>query len=128
MQDLHNSLHGLPTINVGAKTTSITGSGVDLQGYQGAKILVPVGVYTSYKHVCALLECDTADGTYTDVDDADIIGTEPTVSGASNILYSFGYKGQKRFIRLDTTATGSGTGVLMGAIVVRGLKRHEAGA
>ena len=127
MRDLYNELYALPTIPPAAQTTSITGSGVDLKGYDGAMIEVSVGTYTSYKHVCALYECDTAAGTYTDVDDGDIVGTEPTVSGASNINYKFGYSGTKRFIKLNTTGSGSGSGVVFGANIVRGLKRHNAG-
>jgi hypothetical protein len=124
MKDQYNLLNAIPTINLGTKTTSVTGSGVDLQGYQGATILVPVGAYTSYKHVCALQECDSAAGSYSDVAAADILGTEPTISGVSNTCYQFGYRGSKRFIRLDTTGTGSGSGVVFGALVVRGLKGH----
>lgn len=127
MRDLYNELHPLMTIPPKAQTTSVTGSGVDLKDYDGAMIDVAVGAYTSYKHVCALYECDTAAGTYTDVAAADIIGSEPTISGASNLHYRFGYKGTKRFIKLNTTGTGSGTGVLFGATVIRGLKRHETG-
>jgi hypothetical protein len=127
MKDQYNVLHGIPTIHPAAQTTSITGSGVDLLHYQGATIFVPVGAYTSYKHVCALYECATAAGSYTDVADADILGTEPTISGVSNTLYTFGYKGGKRFVKLNTTGTGSGSGVIFGALIVRGLKRLETG-
>ena len=117
-------VNGLPTINPAQKTTSVTGSGVDLKGYEGATIFVPVGLYTSYKHVCALYESDD-DSTYTAVDDSDIIGTQPTISGASNIMYQFGYIGKKRYIKLNTTGSGSGTGILFGAFIVRGMARRE---
>lgn len=127
MKDQYNELFPIPTIHPAAQTTSVTGSGVDLQGYDGATIVVNVGAYTSYKHVCALYECDTAAGTYTDVAAGDILGTEPTISGVSNTKYSFGYKGNSRFIKLNTTGTGSGSGVIFGALVVRGKKRHNTG-
>lgn len=127
MKDQYNELYGIPTIHPGAKTTSVTGSGVDLQGYDGATILVNVGTYTDSKHICALYECATAAGTYTDVADADILGSEPTISGISNTKYQFGYIGTKRFVKLNTTGSGASTGVLFGAMVVRGLKRHDTG-
>lgn len=126
MDALHDQLYPIPTIHPGAKTTSVTGSGVDLLGYQGAEILVPVGAYTSYKHVCALQESDD-DSTYSAVDSGDIQGTQPTISGVSNTVYHFGYIGTKRYIRLDTTGSGSGSGVIFGAVVIRGFKRHNTG-
>jgi len=126
MKDQYNDLYAIQTIPPALNTASVTGSGVDLKGYESATVVVNVGDYTSYKHVCALYESDD-DSTYTDVDDADILGTEPTISGVDNTQYQFGYIGEKRYVKLNTTGTGSGTGVYFGAVVVRGKKRHNAG-
>lgn len=129
MNDLHNNLYGIPTIQPAAQTGAVTGSGVDLKGYDGAEVVVHVGVRTDSTFVANLQESDD-NSTYTDVASGDMIGSEPTISGYSNKVYQLGYKGTKRYIRLNTSfvAGGESTGAVFGAVVIRGLKRHNTGA
>lgn len=125
--DQRNEQFPAQTINPTAHTATITGSGVDLKGYQGATVHIGVGTWTDGKWVCTLQESDD-DVTYAAVDSGDIIGTMPTISGRSNVAYDpIGYKGIKRYIRVLGTGTGAATGALFGAIIVRGFKRHNAG-
>jgi hypothetical protein len=129
MNDLHNNLYGTPTINPGVKTAAVTGSSVDLQGYDGAEIVINVGTRTDSTFVTNLQESDDA-STWSDVAAADMIGTEPTISGTSNTVYQLGYKGSKRYVRLNSgfVAGGASAGAAFGAVVIRGLKRHNTGA
>jgi hypothetical protein len=126
-RDLYNTLSSAQSVKpAAAKTAAVTGSGVDLAGYDGCEIQIPVGVRTDSSFVIALKE--SADNvTYTAVASGDIIGTQPTISGISNTVYAFGYRGTKRYVRVDSTfvAGGASAGAFFGAIVVRGLKRHE---
>jgi hypothetical protein len=65
------------------------------------------------------MECDTKDGTYTEVDAADIYGGAiPGIkTGDTDRVIAVGYKGYKPFIRLDTTGT-STTGTRVSAVVL----------
>jgi hypothetical protein len=126
-KDLYNILNGLSSIKpAAAKTAAVTGSGVDLAGYEGATIFVPVGTRTDSSFPVALQESDD-NVTYSAVAAADIVGSQPTISGLSNHVYQFGYIGTKRYIRVDTTfkAGGASAGALFGALIVRGFKRRE---
>lgn len=125
-KDIYNLLNGLGAVPPAVKTAAVTGSGVDLKGYEGATIFVPVGTRTDSNFQMALYESDD-NVTYTAVDSADILGSQPLVSGASNILYQFGYKGSKRYIKPNFTfkAGGASAGAAIGVIVVRGFARRE---
>ncbi len=55
------------------------------------------------------------------VPDADLIGSEPEgEADTDNEIFSFGYRGSKRYLRVDTTA---GTGLAFAAIL-KGIPRH----
>ncbi len=123
MKDLYHDLKALPSIypaalGAGAKTGDAI---VDLQGYEGALIICYSGALT-VDMPFQLMHGDVAnlsDGA--PVPDSDLIGTEPTLLQATdNQVATFGYKGTKRYLRVDTTA---GTGIA-GAIIVKGNPRH----
>lgn len=125
-KDLYNILSSKVAIPPGTKTAAVTGSGVDLAGYEGAQITVLVGTRTDSSFQMALYESDD-NSTYSAVAAADIIGSQPLVSGASNTQYEFGYKGTKRYIRPDFTfkAGAASAGAAIGVLVTRGFARRE---
>lgn len=125
-EDLYHDLKARQSVNSIIKTAAITGSGVDLQGYEGATVVINVGTRTDSNFPIVLKE-STDNTTYSAVADADILGTQPTISGMSNAIYQFGYKGTKRYIRVDSTfkAGGASAGASISAIIVRGFKRHQ---
>ena len=125
MRDLHNDLISSASLNPATRTTSANGSSADLQGYEGAEILVQAGAYTDGTHAFSLEE-SANDSTFTDVAAGDLLGSEPTVnaSAGQNKTYRFGYVGDARYIRVIVTVTGSpATGLLAGAVILRGKKR-----
>lgn len=132
-RDLKNNLDAAQSIAPGAYTSSQSGSGVDLRGYDGALVLINTGLWTDGSHVFEVQESDAGDGspdTYSAVAAADLIGTEPTVDGAAddNQFYRIGYIGTKRYIRVITTYTATvspAVGAVFAASVVRG-KPHQA--
>ena len=81
---------------------------LDCAGFTGATVVYCTGtVADADTTITALLqECDTSGGTYTDVADADMIGTE---SGGSfdfsddNKVYKLAYKGNKRYLKFTLT-------------------------
>jgi len=94
---------------------------VDLQGYEGALIICGSGALT-VDMTFQLMHGDAADlGDAAAVPAADLLGTEPTLLAATdNEIKTFGYIGQKRYLRVDTTV---GTGIGWAAIL-KGKPRH----
>jgi hypothetical protein len=132
-RDLKNNLDVAETIAPAARTASVSGTGVDLLGYEGAMALIHHGDWTDGTHVFEVQESDVGDtspDTYTAVADADLLGSEPTISSESNddTITRIGYIGSKRYIRVITTYTASTTpqvGAVFGAVIVRG-RPHQA--
>jgi hypothetical protein len=104
-----------------ARTTSANGTGVDLQGYQGAVAVFNAQAWTDGSHAMKLQ--DSADNSnFADVDSSLLDGTAPTVTaaGAQLAVTRVGYLGNKRYIRAVQTVTGSpSTGAIIGALIVR---------
>ena len=94
---------------------------VDLQGHEGALIVCGSGDLTVDMTFQLMHGDEPALGDAAAVPDADLVGTEPTLLEATdNELKSFGYIGNKRYLRVDTTV---GTGIAFAAII-KGLPRH----
>jgi hypothetical protein len=103
------------------------GAEVDLQGFEGALILIPVGLWTDATHTFTVTECDTSGGTFTAVAAEDLLGTlTPVTSTATDQrMLMAEYRGSKRFIKITNTVTGSPTtGAIVGAFVMRHHARH----
>lgn len=114
--DRLNAVVALAPISVTATNTS---SSIDLQGYNSATVFVSCGVITGAANFTpSLTECATSGGTYTAVAASDLIGTptDPLVAGA---VAKFGYRGNKRFIKVVNTLN-SGTSAILSVLVLRG--------
>ena len=113
------------SIAPGAKTASVTGTGVDLQGFDSALVLIDVGAWTDGSHTPKLQESDD-NSTFTDVAAGDLDGsfTAITASGNGSQVYQVGYIGKKRYIRVYVTISGTTTGAVYGAAILKGVPRH----
>src|SRR5690606_1502924 len=86
---------------------------LDTQGFEGAGIIVSVGALTGHDAgaTTALIveESDLTTGaSFTPVAPADLVGALPTLDDATadaNQLYSVGYRGTKRYIRVNIVHT-----------------------
>ena len=121
MKDLYHNLlaaHSIYPAALGAAAK--TGDAyVDLAGFEGALIICYSGALTADMPFQLMHSDDHV--TFTAVDDADLLGLEPTLLQATdNEVKTFGYKGNKRYLRVDTT---TGTGIA-GAMIVKGFPRH----
>jgi len=125
MRDLYNRLSEAPSINPGAKTSSTTGASVDLQGYEGAVVIIAAGAWTDGSHAFSLEE-SADNATFSTVASGDLQGTLPTIaaSGDGNKTYRVGYRGSKRYLRVKSTVTGATSGAVYGASIVRGFPIH----
>jgi len=112
-------------------TQTVTSDSTDLAGYEAATFFVSYGqsgdtlsgsVYWSAK----LQESDD-DSTFSDVAAADVIGNTENKFAVCNAaadddaIYGLGYRGDKRYVKVVVTATGThSSGTPIGVYVVKG--------
>lgn len=108
---------------------TVTGATVDLQGYEGAMVVIDVGLWVTDGTNTFVIEDSPDDTTWTPVVAAELSGTEPVVDGVAddNVIYTVGYLGSQRYLHVlcVTTANTAGT-MVFGASVVRGVPRRAA--
>lgn len=126
LRDITSNLAAEPSLAPAVRTATTNGAGVDLRGSDSAMVVVNTGAYTDGSHVVTLQESDD-NSTFTDVADADIQGTEPTINAAgdANSVFQFGYIGTSRYVRVISTVTGATSGAAYAGSVVRG-HLHQA--
>lgn len=119
IRDLVSLIAAALSINPALRTTSISGTGVDLQGFDSAAVVFHAGAVTDGTHTPSVEESDSPSSNFTAVAAADLEGT--LAACTANGVQEVGYKGKKRYIRAVITTTGSpSTGAIIGATVVRG--------
>jgi len=117
MRDLKNVIDFANSLAPAARTATGTGTGVDLQGYNGAVVFFHVGTITDGTHTPKLQE-SADNSTFTDVAAADLEGTLAAL--ATSVNQEAGYKGTKRYVRAVSTVSGATTGGVYAASIVRG--------
>jgi len=144
MRDLSNNISPAVSLAAAVRTAAANGTGVDLQGYESATVLVDVGAegdtLSSSVHFEVSLEESDDNSTFTDVAQAGIVdgtiaaggiflkmdgtaGGNPDTAGG---IFRVGYVGGKRYIRVVLAKTGThSNGTPIGAMVVRGHARHS---
>jgi len=107
-----------------ARTANEAGAAVDLAGFYGALVVIETGAITDGTHTFELQE--SADGSnWAPVADTDLLGTEPVVkAGDENKVFSVGYLGDKRYIRVAVNVSDASNGGVYSAVVLRGFPRH----
>ena len=143
MKDLSNSISPAVSLAAAVRSAAANGTGVDLQGYESATVLVDVGaegdtLSSSVFFEVSLEESDD-NSTFTDVEQAGIVdgtiasggiflkldgttGGDPDTTGG---IFRVGYVGGKRYIRVVLAKTGThSNGTPIGAMVVKGHARH----
>jgi hypothetical protein len=144
MKDLSNNISPAVSLINAVKTAAGNGTGVDLQGYEGATVLVDVGAegdtLSSSVYFEVSLEHSDDDSTYTDCAQADIVdGTisaggiflklDGTANGnpdSAGGIFRVGYAGNKRYVRVVLAKTGThSNGTPLGAMIVRSSARHS---
>ena len=144
MKDLSNNISPVVSIINAVKTAAGNGTGVDLQGYESATVLVDVGAegdtLSGSVYFEVSLEHSDDNSTYSDCAQADIIdgtiaaggiflkldgttGGDPDTAGG---IFRVGYVGGKRYIRVVLAKTGThSNGTPLGAMVVKGHARDS---
>lgn len=122
MLDQKNQIDAVSTLAPAARTASANGTGVDLQGFEAATMIIVVGAITDGNHAVTIEESDD-NTTFTAVAASNLIGS--LVNLVANTNQRIGYKGTKRYIRAVTTVSGATTGGVYGALVIRGRARKQ---
>ena len=120
MRDIANNIAGVPAIVPAVQSATITGSPIDLAGFESAALFVTTGAIASAGDFTAKLqESDTTTGgDFADIAAGDLIGTLPATLLADAVA-KIGYIGNKRYIRVVITKNG-GTSIAAGAMIIKG--------
>lgn len=133
MRDLHSGLTAVLALAAAVYDADNTPAAIDLQGYNSAEIILPIGVggitFDATNKVEFVLTHSDDDVTYTNVTDADMLGVSDITGGiikslvaahAAGTVSRFGYKGNKRYLKLLANFSGThGAGTPMSAIVLK---------
>jgi hypothetical protein len=124
MKDLTNIVYPQIAIAPGAAVTAnVTGTGVNLTGYESADFQVAPGTITDGTHTPKLQECATSGGTYTDVATTDLLGAFTAL--VSSTPQHVGYKGRQPYVRIFVTVSGTTSGGYYNAVAVCGDARWQ---
>lgn len=118
LRDNTSNLLVAESIRPQVATAGVNGETVDTRGSDAVMIAVSVGAITgSGGDATVTLEESDNGSDWTDVADADILGTEPTLS--ADTAYQFGYSGDARYVRA-VFGLGTETDVAVSATAVLG--------
>lgn len=134
MQDIHSECSVSTLLPAATYSADNTPAAVDLQGFNAAEIVLGIGVggitFSGTNKIEFVLTHSDDDSTYTNVADADMLGVSSISSGIIKSLtaahatathYRFGYKGNKRYLKLLADFSGThGTGTPLSACVIKG--------
>lgn len=122
MRDAYNNVRTKTSLGPAARTATGNGTAVDRNDnslmYQDAMISVIAGTVTDGTHTIDIKESDD-NSTFTSVATTDLQGTKPALTSASsNTVTDIGYKGTKRYLRVDVTVASATTGGVYAATVL----------
>lgn len=130
-RDLHNDVSPAVALNTTAisSNTTTNGSIIDTQDAESLEFLILSGTLTDGTYTPSLTEGDESnlsDGATVAADD--MIGTVADATFAAtddNVVKKLGYKGGKRYVRLNITSAGASSGGTVSAVAVKGHLRHK---
>ncbi len=128
MRDLYHNVLVTQHLNPVTSTATKTSTAIDLQGYNSAEVVFAIGLSGDTLSGSVLwtlkLQHSDDDSTYTDTTTADLNNTAATIvidsSSEDETAYSFGYIGNKRYLKGIATPTGTHTnGTPIGILALR---------
>jgi len=126
MRDIRNNLDGVNSIVPNSYTASTNGSGIDLQGYDGAMILFQAGTVdtgSGNETYSPSVEESDDNSTFSAVSASDLEGSLANMT--ANSVQRVGYKGARRYLRAVLTLGGTTPSIDAAVLVVRGLPHQS---
>lgn len=134
MHDLHSHISVDTLIGNATLGADNTPAAVDLQGFDAAEILLAIGIggitFSGTNKIEFVLTHSDDNSSYSNVTDADMIGVSGISNGIIKTLnsahaaaahYRYGYKGNKRYLKLLADFGGThGSGTPIAAAVIKG--------
>jgi hypothetical protein len=138
MKDMHNNIAVDQAIGLATLAADNVPVAVDLSGFKSAEIFLAIGAggitFTGTNKIEFKLTHSDDNLAYDDVVDADMLGVSDVAGGiikdlktahASAVVSRFGYKGNRRYLKLLADFSGThGTGTPIAAMVVKGEPRN----
>ena len=140
MKDLKNNIGVVQSLAPAARDADANGTGVDLQGFESATIVIDMGAegitLSSTNKIEIELEHSDDNSTFTDVtSSADVIGATPDSNGViatfddvaeAPAVSTVGYIGGKRYIRAVANFSGThGSATPLAVSVIKGHARSN---
>ena len=118
--DIENAISVLQTLLPAARTATVNGTTVDIQGFQSAAIIITFGTWTDGTHTPSI-QHSTDGTTFTNCDSNSLNTTLSAVSSAAGngTVQKIGYTGSNRYLRVVMTVTGATIGATSAAMIVR---------
>lgn len=130
MQDLYHNLGVVQLLKTSTVTGSTNSNLLDLKGFEGAMLIVTygAGTFSSASIVASLEESDsTSSSSFTEVDNAKVLGSFSAVDSTSNdeCTQVVGYIGDKRYVRVKLTVSGTSISIPVTVLGVVGAARDN---
>ena len=123
-RDLDKSIATVNSLAPAARTTTASGTAVDISLFDKVAVVFVVGAITDGTHTFSVEESDASGSGFAAVSASQLSGTPGAATANTN--QEIGYLGTKRYIRAVTTITGSpSTGGVYAAVVVKAGARTE---
>ena len=142
MKDFHSSVFADVAIGAAVLSADNVPPAIDLQGYNAAEIILNVGVggiaFSAVNKIEFVLTHSDDDVSYSNVTDDDMLGVSSIENGilkaltsahAAAAVYRFGYRGNKRYLKLladFSGAHGAGTPIAANVLKSRGYDNPQA--
>lgn len=124
LRDVSSNLGPAQSISARAVTAAVNGTGVDLQGFDGAMLYLDLGTFAGTTPGATIRWEESDDNsTFTAIAAGDLLGGLIAAIDTTNDdqIHKRSYLGNKRYVRAAVTAvSGTGPSLPMAASVVRG--------
>ncbi len=124
-RDLYSNIGLAQAIVPAVKSAAGDGIAIDTKGYSSIAFIVNTGAIASDGDFgVAIQESDTTTGGDFTAAGAEFVDSNAPATLAASSIYKLGYRGNKRYVRLQLTKAG-GTSIALGAVAVLG-HPHDA--
>ena len=126
MKDIYHDNALAVSIAPQSTSSDVTGNTVDLQGFEAVMFNLYYGDVADGESASFTVQESDDNSNWSDVADADLLGSEPSISGTTGDesgVSKVGYIGNKRYVRVNLTAPT--TGKPFSGIAVKSHARHD---